>query len=433
MKRKSNKNQMILTVVFIVVSLVLVGGSYLVYRSRQKDMLADHAGTFSSLSVDPNQTAPKTEPEYDGETMVAEFTENRSETTALHYLFYLQSVEQTPTIAIARNQPGQEEWVSSVQERLQEIGLNEAAVNSVDWTSTTSASAVEEYSGTLTESEPQLVIIPTFVEEDYQAEISEEDHMANIEELYNKIRMDLPSALIVFDNYPATTQELAEDEDLASYNDNSLAAIQEAGYNVYDINSNYSSKRDSSSDLNLENSFADEGFSDAANKMMSEVLIEQIEKATINATNGFDGENKDVAEMQAALDAESEAAAESESIAAEEAAAAESESIAAEEAAAAEEQASLDAESESIAAEEAAAAEAEAAAIAESESIAAEEAAADYYYEEPSYEAPSNEEYSSEESAWQPSSSTEDASDVENPAEPSSDEATNETSEVEAN
>ena len=379
MNRKSNKNQMVLTAVFIVISLVLVGGSYFVYRSRQQNMLADQASTFSSMSVNMNQTAPSTPEEYNAEEMVQAFTDNRGETTALHYLYYLQSVEQVPTISIARTQADQEAWTTTINDRLNEIGFEEASVHSVDWTEINSADAVEQYSGNLTEANPQLVIIPTFAEEDYEAEISEEDHLANIEELFNTIRMDLPSALIVFAQYPASSQEMAEDEDYVTYNDNALSAMQEAGYNVYDVNTAYSEARDNSESLNLENSFTDEGFSQEASQLMADTLMTQIEDTQINATDGYDGANEDVAEMQAELDAQAESA----SIAAEEQASLEAEA----ESIAAEEQASIDAEnasiaeSASIAAEEAAAAEA--AYI--SESIAAEEAAAqvEYYSSEP--------------------------------------------------
>ena len=353
MNRKSNKNQMVLTAVFIVISLVLVGGSYFVYRSRQRNMLADQASTFSSMSVDMNQTAPSTPEEYNAEDMVQAFTDNRGETTALHYLYYLQSVEQVPTISIARTQADQEAWTTTISDRLNEIGFDDTSVNSVDWTEITSADAVEQYSSNLTEANPQLLIIPTFVEEDYEAEISEEDHLANIEELFNTIRMDLPSALIVFAQYPASSQEMSEDEDYVTYNDNTLSAMQEAGYNVYDVNTAYSEARDNSESLNLENSFTDEGFSQEASQLMADTLMAQIEDTQINATDGYDGANEDVAEMQAELDAQ-----------------AESESIAAEK------QASLDAEAESIAAEEQASIDAENASIAESASIAAEEAAA---------------------------------------------------------
>ena len=379
MNRKSNRNQMVLTAVFIVISLVLVGGSYFVYRSRQQNMLADQASTFSSMSVDMNQTAPSTPEEYNVEDMVQAFTDNRGETTALHYLYYLQSVEQVPTISIARTQADQEAWTTTISDRLNEIGFDDTSVNSVDWTEITSADAVEQYSSNLTEANPQLLIIPTFVEEDYEAEISEEDHLANIEELFNTIRMDLPSALIVFAQYPASSQEMSEDEDYEAYNDNTLSAMQEAGYNVYDVNTAYSEARDNSESLNLENSFTDEGFSEEASQLMANTLMAQIEDTQINATDGYDGANEDVAEMQAELDAQ----AESESIAAEEQASldAEAESIAAEEQASIDAENASIAESESIAAEESAAAEA--AYI--SESIAAEEAAAeeDYYYSEP--------------------------------------------------
>ncbi|GMR70235.1 hypothetical protein NUITMVRA1_09110 [Aerococcus viridans] len=379
MNRKSSRNQMILTAVFIVISLVLVGGSYFVYRSRQQNMLADQASTFSSMSVDMNQTAPSTPEEYNAEEMVQAFTDNRGETTALHYLYYLQSVEQVPTISIARTQADQEAWTTTITDRLNEIGFEEASVNSVDWTEINSADAIEQYSGNLTEANPQLVIIPTFAEEDYEAEISEEDHLANIEELFNTIRMDLPSALIVFAQYPASSQEMAEDEDYVTYNDNALSAMQEAGYNVYDVNTAYSEARDNSESLNLENSFTDEGFSEEASQLMADTLMAQIEDTQINATDGYDGANEDVAEMQAALDAQ----AESESIAAEEQASLEAEA----ESIAAEEQASIDAENASIAESESIAAEESAAAEAAyiSESIAAEEAAAeeDYYYYEP--------------------------------------------------
>ncbi|MFV8252475.1 adhesin [Aerococcus viridans] len=379
MNRKSNRNQMVLTAVFIVISLVLVGGSYFVYRSRQQNMLADQASTFSSMSVDMNQTAPSTPEEYNAEDMVQAFTDNRGETTALHYLYYLQSVEQVPTISIARTQADQESWTTTISDRLNEIGFDDTSVNSVDWTEITSADAVEQYSSNLTEANPQLLIIPTFVEEDYEAEISEEDHLANIEELFNTIRMDLPSALIVFAQYPASSQEMSEDEDYVTYNDNTLSAMQEAGYNVYDVNTAYSEARDNSESLNLENSFTDEGFSEEASQLMANTLMAQIEDTQINATDGYDGANEDVAEMQAELDAQ----AESESIAAEEQASldAEAESIAAEEQASIDAENASIAESESIAAEESAAAEA--AYI--SESIAAEEAAAeeDYYYSEP--------------------------------------------------
>lgn len=379
MNRKSNRNQMVLTAVFIVISLVLVGGSYFVYRSRQQNMLADQASTFSSMSVDMNQTAPSTPEEYNAEDMVQAFTDNRGETTALHYLYYLQSVEQVPTISIARTQADQEAWTTTISDRLNEIGFDDTSVNSVDWTEITSAEAVEQYSSNLTEANPQLLIIPTFVEEDYEAEISEEDHLANIEELFNTIRMDLPSALIVFAQYPASSQEMSEDEDYVTYNDNTLSAMQEAGYNVYDVNTAYSEARNNSESLNLENSFTDEGFSEEASQLMANTLMAQIEDTQINATDGYDGANEDVAEMQAELDAQ----AESESIAAEEQASldAEAESIAAEEQASIDAENASIAESESIAAEESAAAEA--AYI--SESIAAEEAAAeeDYYYSEP--------------------------------------------------
>lgn len=379
MNRKSNRNQMVLTAVFIVISLVLVGGSYFVYRSRQQNMLTDQASTFSSMSVDMNQTAPSTPEEYNVEDMVQAFTDNRGETTALHYLYYLQSVEQVPTISIARTQADQEAWTTTISDRLNEIGFDDTSVNSVDWTEITSADAVEQYSSNLTEANPQLLIIPTFVEEDYEAEISEEDHLANIEELFNTIRMDLPSALIVFAQYPASSQEMSEDEDYVTYNDNTLSAMQEAGYNVYDVNTAYSEARDNSESLNLENSFTDEGFSEEASQLMANTLMAQIEDTQINATDGYDGANEDVAEMQAELDAQ----AESESIAAEEQASldAEAESIAAEEQASIDAENASIAESESIAAEESAAAEA--AYI--SESIAAEEAAAeeDYYYSEP--------------------------------------------------
>ena len=379
MNRKSNRNQMVLTAVFIVISLVLVGGSYFVYRSRQQNMLTDQASTFSSMSVDMNQTAPSIPEEYNAEDMVQAFTDNRGETTALHYLYYLQSVEQVPTISIARTQADQEAWTTTISDRLNEIGFDETSVNSVDWTEITSADAVEQYSSNLTEANPQLLIIPTFVEEDYEAEISEEDHLANIEELFNTIRMDLPSALIVFAQYPASSQEMSEDEDYITYNDNTLSAMQEAGYNVYDVNTAYSEARDNSESLNLENSFTDEGFSEEASQLMANTLMAQIEDTQINATDGYDGANEDVAEMQAELDAQ----AESESIAAEEQASldAEAESIAAEEQASIDAENASIAESESIAAEESAAAEA--AYI--SESIAAEEAAAeeDYYYSEP--------------------------------------------------
>ena len=379
MNRKSNRNQMVLTAVFIVISLVLVGGSYFVYRSRQQNMLTDQASTFSSMSVDMNQTAPSTPEEYNAEDMVQAFTDNRGETTALHYLYYLQSVEQVPTISIARTQADQEAWKTTISDRLNEIGFDDTSVNSVDWTEITSADAVEQYSSNLTEANPQLLIIPTFVEEDYEAEISEEDHLANIEELFNTIRMDLPSALIVFAQYPASSQEMSEDEDYVTYNDNTLSAMQEAGYNVYDVNTAYSEARDNSESLNLENSFTDEGFSEEASQLMANTLMAQIEDTQINATDGYDGANEDVAEMQAELDAQ----AESESIAAEEQASldAEAESIAAEEQASIDAENASIAESESIAAEESAAAEA--AYI--SESTAAEEAAAeeDYYYSEP--------------------------------------------------
>lgn len=379
MNRKSNRNQMILTAVFIVISLVLVGGSYFVYRSRQQNMLADQASTFSSMSVDMNQTAPSTPEEYNAEDMVQAFTDNRGETTALHYLYYLQSVEQVPTISIARTQADQEAWTTTISDRLNEIGFDDTSVNSVDWTEITSTDAVEQYSSNLTEANPQLLIIPTFVEEDYEAEISEEDHLANIEELFNTIRMDLPSALIVFAQYPASSQEMSEDEDYVTYNDNTLSAMQEAGYNVYDVNTAYSEARDNSESLNLENSFTDEGFSEEASQLMGNTLMAQIEDTQINATDGYDGANEDVAEMQAELDAQ----AESESIAAEEQASldAEAESIAAAEQASIDAENASIAESESIAAEESAAAEA--AYI--SESIAREEAAAeeDYYYSEP--------------------------------------------------
>ena len=379
MNRKSNRNQMVLTAVFIVISLVLVGGSYFVYRSRQQNMLADQASTFSSMSVDMNQTAPSIPEEYNAEDMVQAFTDNRGETTALHYLYYLQSVEQVPTISIARTQADQEAWTTTISDRLNEIGFDDTSVNSVDWTEITSADAVEQYSSNLTEANPQLLIIPTFVEEDYEAEISEEDHLANIEELFNTIRMDLPSALIVFAQYPASSQEMSEDEDYEAYNDNTLSAMQEAGYNVYDVNTAYSEARNNSESLNLEKSFTDEGFSEEASQLMANTLMAQIEDTQINATDGYDGANEDVAEMQAELDAQ----AESESIAAEEQASldAEAESIAAEEQASIDAENASIAESESIAAEESAAAEA--AYI--SESIAAEEAAAeeDYYYSEP--------------------------------------------------
>ena len=379
MNRKSNRNQMVLTAVFIVISLVLVGGSYFVYRSRQQNMLADQASTFSSMSVDMNQTAPSIPEEYNAEDMVQAFTDNRGETTALHYLYYLQSVEQVPTISIARTQADQEAWTTTISDRLNEIGFDDTSVNSVDLTEITSADAVEQYSSNLTEANPQLLIIPTFVEEDYEAEISEEDHLANIEELFNTIRMDLPSALIVFAQYPASSQEMSEDEDYEAYNDNTLSAMQEAGYNVYDVNTAYSEARDNSESLNLEKSFTDEGFSEEASQLMANTLMAQIEDTQINATDGYDGANEDVAEMQAELDAQ----AESESIAAEEQASldAEAESIAAEEQASIDAENASIAESESIAAEESAAAEA--AYI--SESIAAEEAAAeeDYYYSEP--------------------------------------------------
>ena len=379
MNRKSNRNQMVLTAVFIVISLVLVGGSYFVYRSRQQNMLTDQASTFSSMSVDMNQTAPSTPEEYNVEDMVQAFTDNRGETTALHYLYYLQSVEQVPTISIARTQADQEAWTTTISDRLNKIGFDDTSVNSVDWTEITSADAVEQYSSNLTEANPQLLIIPTFVEEDYEAEISEEDHLANIEELFNTIRMDLPSALIVFAQYPASSQEMSEDEDYITYNDNTLSTMQEAGYNVYDVNTAYSEARDNSESLNLEKSFTDEGFSEEASQLMANTLMAQIEDTQINATDGYDGANEDVAEMQAELDAQ----AESESIAAEEQASldAEAESIAAEEQASIDAENASIAESESIAAEESAAAEA--AYI--SESIAAEEAAAeeDYYYSEP--------------------------------------------------
>lgn len=403
MNRKSNRNQMILTAVFIVISLVLVGGSYFVYRSRQQNMLADQASTFSSMSVDMNQTAPSTPEEYNAEDMVQAFTDNRGETTALHYLYYLQSVEQVPTISIARTQADQEAWTTTISDRLNEIGFDDTSVNSVDWTEITSADAVEQYSSNLTEANPQLLIIPTFVEEDYEAEISEEDHLANIGELFNTIRMDLPSALIVFAQYPASSQEMSEDEDYVTYNDNTLSAMQEAGYNVYDVNTAYSEARNNSESLNLENSFTDEGFSEEASQLMANTLMAQIEDTQINATDGYDGANEDVAEMQAELDAQ----AESESIAAEEQASldAEAESIAAEEQASIDAENASIAESESIAAEESAAAEA--AYI--SESIAAEEAVAeeDYYYSEPEPDYGWSE---SSESSSEPSSEATDTS-----------------------
>lgn len=403
MNRKSNRNQMVLTAVFIVISLVLVGGSYFVYRSRQQNMLADQASTFSSMSVDMNQTAPSTPEEYNAEDMVQAFTDNRGETTALHYLYYLQSVEQVPTISIARTQADQEAWTTTISDRLNEIGFDDTSVNSVDWTEITSADAVEQYSSNLTEANPQLLIIPTFVEEDYEAEISEEDHLANIEELFNTIRMDLPSALIVFAQYPASSQEMSEDEDYVTYNDNTLSAMQEAGYNVYDVNTAYSEARNNSESLNLENSFTDEGFSEEASQLMANTLMAQIEDTQINATDGYDGANEDVAEMQAELDAQ----AESESIAAEEQASldAEAESIAAEEQASIDAENASIAESESIAAEESAAAEA--AYI--SESIAAEEAVAeeDYYYSEPEPDYGWSE---SSESSSEPSSESTDTS-----------------------
>lgn len=400
MNRKSNRNQMILTAVFIVISLVLVGGSYFVYRSRQQNMLADQASTFSSMSVDMNQTAPSTPEEYNAEEMVQAFTDNRGETTALHYLYYLQSVEQVPTISIARTQADQEAWIPTITDRLNEIGFDEANVNSVDWTEITSADAVDQHSSNLTEANPQLVIIPTFVEEDYEAEISEEDHLANIEELFNTIRMDLPSALIVFAQYPASNQEMAEDEDYVTYNDNTLSAMQEAGYNVYDVNTAYGKARDNSESLNLENSFTDEGFSEEASQLMATTLMAQIEDTQINATDGYDGANEDVAEMKAEIDAQ----AESESIAAEEQASLEAEA----ESIAAEEQASIDAENASIAESESIAAEESAAAEAAyiSESIAAEEAAAEedyyYYYSEPAPDYGSSESNASSSASSEP-------------------------------
>lgn len=402
MNRKTKGNQTLLTIVFIVVSLALVGGSYFVYRSRQQNMLAEQASTFTSVSVDRDQTKPDTDPVYNPEDMVAEFTDNRAETTALHYLYYVQSVDQTPTITIARNHSAQEAWSESIQERLSEVELEDSAVNSIDWSGMTSAEAVELYDESLTEADPQLVVIPTFVEEDFNAEISEEDHMANLQELYDTIRVDLPSALIVFANYPATSQDLAENEDLTTYNESSLNAIQEANYNVYDVNAAYLSSLESSEDVTLENSFTDEGFSEAANQLMADAFIGQIEETQIDATRGYDGDNQDASDLIAEIEAEEAEAAEAESLAAEEQASldAEAESIAAEE------QAALEAEeaaiAESIAAEEAAAAEAEAAAIAESESIEAEQSYLDdyYYSEAPSYyEDPANSETSVDDSS----------------------------------
>src|SRR5699024_2920954 len=273
----------------------------------------------------------------------------------------------------------QEAWTTTISDRLNEIGFDDTSVNSVDWTEITSADAVEQYSSNLTEANPQLLIIPTFVEEDYEAEISEEDHLANIEELFNTIRMDLPSALIVFAQYPASSQDMAYDEDYITYNDNTLSPMQEAEYNVYDVNTANSEARENSESLNLEKSYTNKGISEDASQLMTNTLMDQIEDTEINANDGYDGANEDVAEMQAELDAQ----AESESIAAEEQASldAEAESIAAEEQASIDAENASIAESESIAAEESAAAEA--AYI--SESIAAEEAAAeeDYYYSEP--------------------------------------------------
>ncbi|RPA57607.1 SGNH/GDSL hydrolase family protein [Aerococcus agrisoli] len=376
MDRKANRNQMLLTIVFIVISLVLVGGSYFVYRSRQQDMLAEQASTFSSVSVNFDTNSSSTV-DYDPATLVAAFNENRAETTALSYLFYVQDQEQTPTITFARNQAGQEAWTETIKTRLTEFGLTEPTVNSVDWTGLTTEDIIAQYSGSITDGDPQLIVLPSFVEEDFNAGISAEDHKANLEELYNLVRLDLPSALIVFAAYPPLDQALEENDDYADYRQTSQDGINDLGYNFFDIHTAYASDRDKSEDVTLENSYTEDGFSDDANDLIVNVVTRHIEKATIDATNGYNGENKDVQELQAALDAESE----SESIAAEEQASldAESESIAAEE------QASLDAEAEaaSIAAEEQASIDAENAAIAESESIAAEEAAAaeSYYYE----------------------------------------------------
>lgn len=378
MDRKANRKQMLLTIVFIVISLVLVGGSYLVYRSRQQNMLAEQASTFSSVSVNFD-TSSNSITDYDPETLVAAFNENRAETTALSYLFYVQNQEQTPTITLARNQAGQEAWTETIASRLKEVGLTESTVNGVDWTGLTSADMIAQYSGSLTEGDPQLIVIPSFVEEDFKAGISAEDHKANLEELYNTIRLDLPSALIVFAAYPPLDQPLEENDDYASYRQTSKDAINDLGYNFFDIHTAYTSDRDKSEEVTLENSYTEDGFTDEANELMLNVLTRHIEKATIDAANGYNGENKDVQELQAAIDASSE----SESIAAEEQASldAESESIAAEE------QASLEAEAAaaSIAAEEQASIDAENAAIAESESIAAEEAAAAEAAAEASY------------------------------------------------
>lgn len=239
------------------------------------------------------------------------FLNNRSETTLLNYLNYLDAIGQTPHVMALPSTDIQNTLLTAALDSLKtDAKALETNVEQVD-APLVSDLLTGDIATKIKEQKPHALIIPINSWREFGSGVLASDLATSMRQLYSRIRIASPDTLIIF----TLTPIFSEDASSLAYVNELEAILRDAPFNIYDWQKSFSEARTANSkaiadyyDLD-NNTLTPDGEKD-----VSELLVKAMKETKIDARHSYQGETDDLAELESESLSREASITESESI-----------------------------------------------------------------------------------------------------------------------
>lgn len=303
-----NKKKVYWFIMAFIVSLLLVMGSYFIGSSKQKAKLAEQSTHYDSMyAVNVSDSTSNDLISLNPDNLVADYSRDRKNTTAAAYLSFVASEDETPVVTslvtVAALAPGNENGV----EKLAEQGLTDVKYKQMNFFGQTMNQLVKsDVAAQVEKNKPSLLLINLPTQNDYKAGTKIKDFTTDLDDLYANIRKASPETLIVFLIMPGSTEEIFEDDKYSEFVKATEAHLSDKSYNLFNLKQDFGKKAASDTIFDEKGSWTEAGL-----QILASEVNAALTHTSINASNGFMGENADIKESSAEESSEPESAEES--------------------------------------------------------------------------------------------------------------------------
>ena len=295
--REFNKKSLLAMLATVVVGFIIIGGSYVIGQRREEARLAEETALFQEHNQGDQKTDQTASQSGSLDQAVADFEQNRENTTAAKYLAYVnREADQVGVLAVdSLNQTA--DWLETAVAGLKDKGFDQLAVNKLNYSGMSTADLLaSDYAQQVADSQGQLILVPLNLAAEAQAGIDEAGSKANIERIYRQLRLAKPEALPIFVISPS----LNNDEDSDAYKDKIAKILDDLNYNYYDMWADFKDQL-AADDLNLEDLYSEGGqLTNQGADLWSQLLTTELSETTIDAQHGFKGKNDDLDQLKEA-------------------------------------------------------------------------------------------------------------------------------------